>query len=93
MGIKLIHLEENPVSAKTMFAALKGIVTAWQIKASVLKKHITKAPALLICIKGNAVFKNETDVSETLTSRDMVNIEPTLKHWVEGIEDGQLLLI
>ena len=37
--------------------------------------------------------KNEKGVSENLSSGDMVNIEPNEKHWVEGIQDTQLLLI
>lgn len=94
MNIKSIHTEEKPVSAKKVFATTEGNVTALQIKATgVLKEHTTSVPALLICINGNAVFKNENGVTEYLSSGDMVNIEPNVKHWVEGIQDTQLLLI
>lgn len=94
MNIKLIHTEEKPVSAKKVFTTTEGQVTALQIKASaVLKEHITLVPALLLCVNGMAVFKNENGISETLTSGDMVNIEPNVKHWVEGIQDSQFILI
>lgn len=94
MNIKSFHTEEKPVSAKKVFSTTEGNVTALQIKASgVLKEHITTVPALLICINGNAIFKNENGVNQTLLTGDMVNIEPNVKHWVEGIEDTQLLLI
>ncbi len=94
MNIKSIHTEEKPVSAKKVFSTTEGNVTALQIKATgVLKEHITTVPALLICINGNAIFNNENGITENLSSGDMVNIEPNVKHWVEGIQDTQLLLI
>ena len=94
MNIKSIHTEEKPVSAKKVFSTTEGNVTALQIKATgVLKEHITTVPALLICINGNVVFKNENGVRENLLSGDTVNIEPNVKHWVEGIQDTQLVLI
>jgi quercetin dioxygenase-like cupin family protein len=94
MNIKSIHTEEKPVSAKKIFSTTEGNVTAIQIKAAgILKEHITTVPALLICINGNAIFKNENGVSENISSGDMVNIESNVKHWVEGIQDTQLLLI
>ena len=94
MNIKSIHTEEKPVSAKKIFSTTEGNVTALRISASgVLAEHITKVPALLLCINGNAVFKNENGVTENLSSGDLVNIEPNVKHWVEGIQDTQLVLI
>lgn len=94
MNIKSIHTEEKPVSAKKLFATTEGNVTALQIKAvGLLKEHITTVPALLICINGNATFKNEHGITEHLTSGDMVNIEPNVKHWVEAEQDSQFILI
>lgn len=94
MNIKSIHTEEKPVSAKKIFATTEGTVTALQIKANgTLKEHLTSVPALLMCVNGHSVFKNENGVQQTLLSGDMVNIEPNVKHWVEGVQDSQLLLI
>ncbi len=94
MNIKSIHTEEKPVSAKRIFTTTEGNVTALQILAAgILKEHITTVPALLVCINGNVVFNNEKDETKNLTSGDMVNIEPNVKHWVEGVQDSQLLLI
>ena len=94
MNIKSFHTTEKPVNAKKVFSTTEGNVTALQIKATgVLKEHITAVPALLICINGNAVFKNEKGLTESLSSGDIIHIEPNLKHWVEGIHDTQLLLI
>ena len=94
MNIKSIHTEEKPVSAKRIFSTTEGNITALQITAGgVLAEHITKVPALLLCINGSVVFKNENGITENLLSGDMVNIEPNVKHWVEGIQDSQLVLI
>lgn len=94
MNIKSIHTEEKPVSAKKIFSTTEGNVTALQITAGgILTEHITKVPTLLICINGNVVFKNEKGLAENLLSGDMVNIEPNVKHWVEGIQNSQLVLI
>ncbi len=94
MNIRSIHTEEKSVSAKKLFSTTEGNVAALQILAGgLLKEHITAVPALLICINGNAVFKNEQGMLENLLSGDMVNIEPNVKHWVEGITDTQLILI
>lgn len=94
MNIKSIHTEEKPVSAKKLFATTEGNVTALQIKAAgLLKEHITTVPALLICINGNATFKNEHGITEYLMSGDMVNIEPNVKHWIEAELDSQFILI
>jgi quercetin dioxygenase-like cupin family protein len=94
MNIKSIHTKEKPVIAKKVFSTTEGNVIALQIKATgILKEHITTVPALLICINGNAIFKNENGVTENLLSDDMVKIESNVKHWVEAIIDTQLLLI
>lgn len=94
MNIISIHAEEKLVSAKNIFSTIEGNVTALQIKETgLLKEHITTVPALLVCISGNAVFENEKGIKEYLSSGDMVNIEPNVKHWVQGIENSQLLLI
>jgi quercetin dioxygenase-like cupin family protein len=94
MNIQSVHTEEKAVSAKKLFSTTEGNVAALQILAGgLLKEHITAVPALLICINGHAVFKNEQGMLENLLSGDMVNIEPNVKHWVEGITDTQLILI
>lgn len=58
-----------------------------------LKEHITKVPALLICIEGEAIFENENGLQETLLPGAYVNIEPLVKHWINGISTCQLVLL
>lgn len=94
MNITELHTQEKPVSAISIFKSELGNATAIKImKGEKLKEHVTKTVALLICIEGKALFENEKGVKETLITGDYVNIEPMVKHWVEGILESQLILI
>ncbi|HMT34331.1 MAG: hypothetical protein IPF62_14505 [Bacteroidetes bacterium] len=94
MNITELHTQEKPVSAISIFKSELGNATAIKImKGEKLKEHVTKTAALLICIEGKALFENEKGVKETLITGDYVNIEPMVKHWVEGILESQLILI
>lgn len=94
MNIKQLHTQEKPVSAISLFKSELGNATAIQIlQGETLKEHITKTPALLICVEGEVVFENEKGIKETLKSSDFVNIEPMVKHWVEGTINSQLVLV
>ena len=94
MNIKELHTQEKPVSAISLFKSELGNATAIKIlKGEKLKEHITKTPALLICMEGEVIFENEKGIKETLMPGDYVNIEPLVKHWVEGTVESQLILI
>ena len=94
MNIKELHTQEKPVSATSLFKSELGNATAIKIqKDGELKEHITKTPALLICVEGEVIFENEKRIKEKLLSGDFINIEPMVKHWVEGTIESQLLLI
>jgi quercetin dioxygenase-like cupin family protein len=93
-NISSMHEAAKAVSAKPLFKGQEGTVNALQIqKDGLLDKHITKVPALLVCVAGEVVFENETGFKQTLTNGDYINIEPMVTHWVKGIQDSQLLLI
>jgi len=94
MNIKELHTQVKPVSAVPLFKSEQGNATALQIlQGERLKEHLTKVPALLICMDGKALFENEKGIKETLMPGDYVNIEPMVKHWISGLEDSQLILI
>lgn len=94
MNIKELHPNEKLVSAVALFQGSVGSVAAIQIrKNEKLKEHITKTPALLLCVEGEAVFENELGVKEKLLSGDFVKIEPMVKHWIEASTDSQLILM
>ena len=94
MNIKELHTEQKAVSAVSLFKAENSMANAIQIKKNeTLKEHITKIPALLLCVEGEVVFENEKGEKNTLNSGDYVNIEPNVKHWVFANETSQLVLI
>lgn len=94
MNIKELHKDEKPVSAISLFKSELGNATALRIlKGEQLKEHITKIPALLICMEGEVIFENEKGIKETLMPGDYVHIEPMVKHWVVGVIESQLILI
>ncbi|MBL0050655.1 MAG: hypothetical protein IPP29_03585 [Bacteroidetes bacterium] len=94
MNIKDLHTAEKPVSALPLFKGTEGAATTIKIlQGEQLKEHITKVPALLICIEGEAIFENENGLQETLLPGTYVNIEPLVKHWIKGISTCQLVLL
>lgn len=94
MNIKELHTQEKLVSATSLFKSELGNATAIKIlQGGKLKEHITKTPALLVCMEGEVIFENEKGIKETLMSGDFVNIDPMVKHWVEGTIESQLILI
>jgi len=94
MNLKNQHTEDKAVSAKPLIKSENTQVIAIQIKAGEqLKEHISKVPALLLAISGEANYTDEQGISVLLKSGDYVNIEPLVKHAVQGITECQLVLI
>ena len=94
MNLKDLHKETLGVQTNMMFPAIDGKIISLQIlKNSQLKEHITNVPALLICVTGNANYEDEKGNVTNLFSGDFVKIEPNVKHWINGIENSNLLLI
>jgi quercetin dioxygenase-like cupin family protein len=94
MNIKELHTQDKPVSAISLFKSELGNASAIKIlQGEKLKEHITKTPALLICMEGQVIFENENGIKETLIPGDYVHIEPMIKHWVDGTIESQLILI
>ncbi len=94
MNIKEQHDAKKPVSSSLLFKGELKTVTSIRIaKAEQLIEHSTKTPALLLCVEGHAVFRSVAGTTKTLLSGDYIIIEPIIKHWVEGVETSQLILI
>ena len=94
MNIKNLHQDNKAISTASLFKKAEGIVTSIQILADEqLKEHITKVPALLICLTGEAIFENENGINLTMTTGDYVNIEPNIKHWINAKSTSNLVLI
>ena len=94
MELNKLHQADKAVSAKSFFKMEEGNATAIQIlKGELLKEHLTKIPALLLCVSGKVIFENEQSHKETLQSGNYILIAPMVKHWVQAEEDSQLVLL
>ena len=94
MNVKDLHQDTKAISTASLFKTAEGNVTSIQILADEqLKEHITKVPALLICLTGEAIFENENGIKLTLMTGEYVNIEPNVKHWINAISKSNLILI
>lgn len=93
MNIKDIFTKEKSVSTEVLFRSEKNSATVIQIlEGEQLKEHLSKVPALLICVIGKVVFENEKGMKETLQTGDYVRIEPMIKHWANALTTSQLIL-
>jgi len=94
MILKNLHTENKPVQTQLLFEPSEAKVISLQIaKGETLKEHISKVPALLVCVSGNAVFTNEKGIVINLNSGVYVMIEENVKHEVKAIEESDFLLI
>lgn len=94
MNLKNLHTEHKAVQTHLLFQPTDAKVIALQIaKNEQLKEHITKLPALLVCVSGKAIYNDEKGTSVTLQSGDYYNIPENVKHWVDVQEESNFLLI
>ena len=94
MKISNLHTQDKEVSAISLFKGELGTSTAIQIlKDGKLKEHITKTPALLLCIEGKVNYEDETGQLIELSSGDYVDITPNVIHWLTASELSQLVLL
>jgi quercetin dioxygenase-like cupin family protein len=94
MNIKQLHEKTKSVSSFSILKTSVNNITSLQIlEGSRLKEHVSKTLALLICIDGNVKFENEIGEINFLKNGDYVTIQPLVKHWIDGIENSQLILI
>lgn len=94
MILKNLHTENKPVQTLLLFEPSESKVVSMQIaKGETLKEHISKVPALLVCVSGNAVYTDEKGTVINLISGVYVMIEENVKHAVKAIEESNFLLI
>jgi quercetin dioxygenase-like cupin family protein len=94
MKIQDLHDPAKPVSATKFFDGGSGPTMALQIMAGdELKAHVSKVPALLLCITGDVTYHADGGQPTELTPGMYVHIEPMVSHWVKGNADSQLILL
>lgn len=94
MNLRDLHKDTIGVQTNVMFSATEGKVISLQIsKNEQLKEHVTKVPALLVCVSGSASYEDERGTKVFLKSGDFVKIESTVKHKVNALENSNFILI
>lgn len=93
MNLQDLHTEIKAVQTSILFEPTEKVISMQIAKGETLKEHISKIPALLVCVSGKAKFGNEQGQELNLQSGDYVKIEPNIKHWVDAEEESNFLLI
>jgi len=94
MFLKNLHTANKPVQTQLLFVPTESKVISLQIaKGETLKEHVSKIPALLVCVSGNAIFTDEKGLVINLNSGAYVIIEENIKHAIQAIEESDFLLI
>jgi quercetin dioxygenase-like cupin family protein len=94
MILKNLHTENKPVQKQLLFEPKDAKVISLQIaKGETLKEHVSKIPALLVCISGNAVFTDDKGTVVNLNSGTYVMIEENVKHAVKAFDESNFLLM
>ncbi len=93
MNIKELHKQDKEVSALSLFKGETGDATSIQLKENgSLKEHVSKIPALLLCVIGQVVYEDELSNRIALMPGDYVNIIPDIKHKLTASKQSQLVL-
>lgn len=89
-----LHSADKDVSAQSLFSGKLGTAIAIQLERNgTLKEHITKTPALLLCVSGFVTYEDENEQEIQLEQGDYVSITPNVKHWLYASEKSQLILL
>lgn len=94
MNLKNLHTENKAVQTNLLFQPTEAKVVSLQIKKNEqLTEHVSKVPALLVCVSGKATYTDETGLKILLTNGDYVAIQQDVKHWIDAQEESNFLLI
>jgi quercetin dioxygenase-like cupin family protein len=94
MNLKNLHTENKAVQTNVVFTTQDAKVISLQIAGKErLKEHLTKVPAFLVCVSGEAVYEDEKGFSIEMKSGDYVAIEPNLKHWIDAKVVSNFILV
>ena len=93
MNLKNLHSENKAVQTNLLFEPTEKVISMQIAKGEQLKEHLTKIPALLVCVSGSGSYGDESGRKMDLKSGDYVKIEPNIKHWVDAFENSNFLLM
>ena len=93
MNVSTLHEVQKAVDSRKFFKGENGELSSIQLlKGAELKKHTSPIPAVLICVSGKVKYSTEKGTETEMESGDYVDIEPWVLHWINGLEDAQLIL-
>ena len=93
MKLKNLFTETKDVQTNVLRKVEEGNVIALQIdKEKTLKEHVSKVPAILICVSGKAVYKEENRKVK-LSKGKYVLIAPNVIHEVIAKKKSNFILV
>lgn len=94
MNLSDLHTDDKPVSAKPFFKGGEGTAISIRIAAGeTLKEHVSKVPAVLICIEGECTYREGEAFNSPMHPGIYVEIAPDVKHAVTAQTESRLLLV
>lgn len=94
MNLSQLHTQEKEVSATSLFKGEIGSATTMQLKQNAeLKEHVSKTPALLLCVTGGVLYEEETGIKVEMLPGDYVHIQANVKHWLVARSLSQMILL
>ncbi len=91
MNLSSLHTAQKPVSVAPLFRGTEVLSLKFEPDA-LLKEHITKIPAMLLCVEGSGVYEDQHGTKTEMRPGDYVSIEPEVKHWVKANQGSHFLL-
>jgi quercetin dioxygenase-like cupin family protein len=76
-----------------LFSGTEGKVIALKSHLENLKKHLSKVPALLVCVSGNAIYNEDNGTTVELKAGDFVHIKANVQHSIDALAESNFLLI
>tara|TARA_B100001778_G_C18181525_1_gene447102 strand:- start:63 stop:440 length:378 start_codon:yes stop_codon:yes gene_type:complete len=93
-SISNVFKDEKAVQTKVLFNNVDQKVIVLKIQENeVLKEHVSKVAALLVCINGEAIYKEKDGRTISMKNGDFVEIPKEVLHEVVATKESEFLLI
>jgi quercetin dioxygenase-like cupin family protein len=76
-----------------LFSGTEGKVIALKSHLKKPEKHLSKVPALLVCVSGNAIYNEDNGTTVELKAGDFVHIKANVQHSIDALAESNFLLI
>lgn len=93
-SISNVFKDEKAIQTKVLFNNVDQKVIVLKIQENeVLKEHVSKVAALLVCINGEAIYKEKDGRTISMKNGDFVEIPKEVLHEVVATKESEFLLI